>query len=295
MVNAMSAVNEALKPIAVVTASSSTMFDASASVAACNTAVTPNAPLSVTSYAWSKIGGVVIQGATTMPQVTVMSTGSVGTLTLTVTDSAGHMNTGTVSFTAAGAATVNTPSSAGTSATACPTPMTVTPVPPTVTEAFSPTSVSANAAATLTITFNNTNGFALTRAGFTETVPANLSVQTSPAPTTTCSGANGTLTSSASAVTMAGANIPANGSCTMILSVMSATAGSYTNSIAANALTTAPAPSSTGTASASLTVTAAAAPSKSGGGDLDWLDMMFVTGVLLAGRRQVRRRPATRP
>jgi hypothetical protein len=33
---------------------------------------------------------------------------------------------------------------------------------------------------------------------------------------------------------------------------------------------------------------------KSGGGDLDWLDMMFVAGVLLAGRRQIRRRPQTR-
>jgi len=296
MVNALSAVTAALNPIAVITASGNTMFDGSASVAACNTGVTPNAPLSVASYAWSATGGVAIQGAANTPQVSVMPTGSVGTLTLTVTDSAGHMDTGTVSFTATGAATVNTPSSAGTSATACPTPMTFTPVPPTVTEAFSPTSVSANAASTLTITFNNTDGFALTQSGFTETMPANLSVQTSPAPTTTCSGASGTLTSSASAVTMAGANIPAKGSCTMTLSVMSATAGSYTNSIAANALSTAPAGSSSGTASASLTVTASSSPAgKGGGGDLDWLDMMFVAGVLLAGRRHVRRRPSPRP
>jgi hypothetical protein len=96
-------------------------------------------------------------------------------------------------------------------------------------------------------------------------------------------------------VTMAGANIPAKGSCTMTLSVMSATAATYTNSIAANALTTGPAPSSSGTAAASLTVTAPAAASKSGGGgDFDWLDMMFVAGVLLAGRRQLRPR-APRP
>jgi hypothetical protein len=94
---------------------------------------------------------------------------------------------------------------------------------------------------------------------------------------------------------MAGANIPAMGSCTMTLSVMSAMAGSYTNSIAANALSTAPAGSSSGTASASLTVTTSSPPAgKSGGGDLDWLDMMFVAGVLLAGRRQIRRRPASR-
>jgi serine protease len=282
MVNALSAVTAALNPIAVITSSSSTTFDASASVAACN--------LTVASHAWTASGGIAIQGAANLPQVTVMSNGTAGALMLTVTDSAGHKdNSATVSFTSAGVPTVNAPSSAGTAATACPTPLTVTPVAPTVTEAFSPTSVSVKTASTLTITFTNTNGFALTQSGFTETVPANLTIQTSPAPTTTCSGGSGTLTSSASAVTMAGANIPANGSCTMTVNVMSATAGTYTNSIAANALSSAPAPSSTGTASASLTVTAAAAPGKSGGGDLDWLDMMFVVGVLLAGRRYGRR------
>jgi len=93
-----------------------------------------------------------------------------------------------------------------------------------------------------------------------------------------------------SAVTIAGADIPANGSCSMTLTVKSATAGSYTNAIAANALSTAPAGSNTAAASASLTITA---PSKSGGGGgaWDWWDMMFVTGVLLAGRRQIGRRP----
>ena len=288
MVNALSAVKAALNPISVIKESSSTMFDASASAAACN--------LTVKSYKWTTTGPVAIVGATTAPQVTVAVTGA-GTLYLTVTDSAGHSDsTATVSFSAAGAATVNAPSSAGTAATACPTPLTVAPVAPTITEAFSPTSVSTNVASTLTITFNNTNGFALTQSGFTETAPTNLSIQTSPAPTTTCSGGSGTLTSSASAVTMAGANIPANGSCTMTLTVKSASAGSYANPIAANALSTAPAGSSTGAASASLTVTAltGAAPGKSGGGDLDWLDMMFVAGVLLAGRRQIRRRPQTR-
>jgi serine protease len=285
MVNALSAVTAALTPIAVITSTSSTMFDASTSVAACK--------LTVASYAWTASGGIAIQGAANLPQVTIMSNGAAGTLMLTVTDSAGHQDkTASVSFTAAGAATVNAPSSAGTAATACPTPLTVAPAAPTVSEAFSPTSVGENTASTLTITFNNTNGFALTQSGFTETAPANLSIQTSPAPTTTCSGASGTLTSSASAVTMAGANIPANGSCTMTLTVKSATAGTYANPIAANALSTAPAGGSSGTASASLTVTAPAG--KSGGGDLDWLDMMFVAGVLLAGRRQIRRRPQTR-
>jgi serine protease len=278
MVNALSAVNAALDPIAVITAGSSTTFNAVGSVAACS--------LTIASYAWAVSGGVSIQGAGNAPQVTVAPTGGTGTLTLTVTDSAGHADTGTVSFSSTGAATVNAPSSAGTAATACMAPMTVTPAPPVVSEAFAPASVAENAASTLTITFSNSNAFALTQSGFTETVPAQLSVQSSPAPTTTCAGASGTLTSSAGTVTMAGANIPAKGSCSMTLSVKSAVAGNYTNSIAAQALSTGPGGSNPASASASLEVMA---PSKSGGGALDWWDMMFVVGVLLAGRRHAGR------
>jgi hypothetical protein len=230
----------------------------------------------------------MIQSGANTAQVTVVHNGTAGTLTLTVTDSANNTDKAIVTFTSIGAST-SAPSSVGTAVTACPTPMTVTPVPPTVTEAFSPATVGMNVASTLTITFSNTNGFDLTQSGFTETVPASLSVQTSPAPTTTCAGAAGTLTSSTSSVTMAGANIPANGSCTITLSVKSAAAGDYTNPIAANALSTGPGGGNSAGATASLTVTA---PSKSGGGgDLDWWDMMFVAGVLLAGRRQLGRRP----
>jgi serine protease len=280
MVNALSAVNAALNPIGAISATGITVFDAGGSVAACNQ--------TIASYSWSVTGGVSITTGGATSQVTVASTGSAGTLTLTVTDAAGHLdNSATVSFTAAGVATVNVPSSAGTAAAACPTPLTITPAPPTVTQVFSPASVGENVASTLTITFNNTNGFALTQSGFTETAPANLAIQTSPAPTTTCESALGTLTSSASAVTVADANIPANGSCTLTISVKSATAGSYTNSIAAHALSTAPAGSNTASAAAaSLTVTA---PSKSGGGAWDWWDTLLVVGVLLAGRRYGRR------
>ena len=294
MVNALSAVKAAQRPIAAVLPPTtlgvgiSGVFDASGTAASCGR--------TIASYSCTGTSGITFGSAKNAAQVTITPGSGTDTLTLTVADSVGDVDTATITITA-GTASSLAPTSAGTSATACPTPMTVTPVPPTVTEAFSPTSVSVNAASTLTITFNNTNGFDLTQSGFTETVPANLSVQTSPAPTTTCSGASGTLTSSASTVTMAGANIPAKGSCTMTLSVMSAMAGSYTNSIAASALSTAPAGSSSGTASASLTVTGlvGVAAGKSGGGDLDWLDMMFVAGVLLAGRRHVRRRPPPRP
>jgi serine protease len=280
MVNAFNAVSAALNPIGAISATGNTMFDASPSVAACN--------LTIASYTWSASGGISITAGGATPVVTVASTGAAGNLTLTLKDSAGHVDsTATVSFTAAGVASVHAPSSAGTAAKACPAPLAVTPAPPTVTQAFSPASVGENVASTLTITFNNSNGFALTQSGFTETVPANLIIQTSPAPTTTCDSALGTLTSSASAVTLADANIPANGSCTITMSVKSATAGSYSNSIAAHALSTAPAGSNAASAAAgSLTVTA---PSKGGGGAWDWSDTLLVVAVLLAGRRYGRR------
>jgi hypothetical protein len=140
----------------------------------------------------------------------------------------------------------------------------------------------------LTITLSNTNAFVLTQANLTETLPGNLSVSTSAsaaAPATTCSG--GTLTHTATSVTLSNGDIPANGSCAITLPVQSAAAGSYTSTVAAQALTTGPAGANAHSASAVLAVTAPAG--KGGGGDLDWWDAMFVVGVLLAGRRHARR------
>jgi hypothetical protein len=88
---------------------------------------------------------------------------------------------------------------------------------------------------------------------------------------------------------LSGADIPAKGSCAITLPVQSATAGSYTSTVAAQALTTGPAGANVSSASAVLSVTAP--PSKGGGGDLDWWDSMFAVGVLLAGRRHAKRRP----
>lgn len=282
MVNAFSAVKAALDPISVISAGvTNGSFDASGSVAACN--------LTVASYSWTATGGVTIQSNAHLAQVSVASTGSAGKLQLAVTDSASHVDTSAnVSFTVAGVATVNAPSLAGTATSACPTAMMVTPAPPTVAAAFSPSSVAENAASVLTITLSNTNGFVLTESGFTETVPDGLTIQTSPAPSTSCQGTSGTLTSSTSAVTLAGALIPVKGSCSVTFSVKGSTAGTYTNATAANAVSTGPAGGNAASASAVLTITA---PSKSGGGgDLDWWDMMFVVGVLLAGRRRAGRR-----
>jgi serine protease len=294
MVNALSAVKAALNPIAAVKIPPGFMagnvtLDGSGSAAACGA--------TINSYAWTSTGAVQIVGSATGSTVNVMSSGT-GKLTLVVTDSAGNTDTAQVSFTANGASSV-APSSAGTSASACIADRTVTPAAPTISQAFAPASVAANATAVLTLTLNNTNGFALTQSGITASLPANLALLTTPAPASTCSGANMSLTSSTSSVTLSGANIPAAGACTITLSVNSAMAGTYTNTIAANALMTGPAGGNAVPTSASLTVTAASSSASStgsgggggGGGSLDWLDIMLVTGVLLVVRGHAARRP----
>jgi hypothetical protein len=76
-------------------------------------------------------------------------------------------------------------------------------------------------------------------------------------------------------------------------------AGTYTNTISANALMTGPAGGNAVPTSASLTVTAASSSASStgsgggggGGGSLDWLDIMLVTGVLLVVRGHAAGRP----
>jgi predicted ATPase len=90
------------------------------------------------------------------------------------------------------------------------------------------------------------------------------------------------VSSSTGSAALASGTIPAGGSCTITVSVSSGTAGTYTNTIAASALTSRQQASNTAAATGSLTVTA---PSH-GGGALDWLDLTFFAGVLLAGRRR---------
>ncbi|HEY2146090.1 MAG TPA: S8 family serine peptidase, partial [Steroidobacteraceae bacterium] len=290
MVNALSAVKAALKPIAAVKIPSSlttgsASYDASGSVAACNA--------TIKSYAWSATGGVSVPANTTTPQAMVAWNGAAGTLSLTVTDSAGNADTDTITYTTSGA-TTSGPSSAGTGANACPAPMTVTPAAPTIDAAFSPASVAPNATSVLTLTLLNSNPFVLTHSGITELLPANLTLLTTPAPATTCTGTSMMLISDSNGVTLSSANIPAAGSCEITLSVKSATAASYANTLGVNALMTGPAGGNAVASTASLDVAAAAGggSGKSGGGALDIWDLMLVGGVLLAGRRgKTRPRP----
>ncbi|MGA2187687.1 MAG: S8 family serine peptidase [Steroidobacteraceae bacterium] len=282
MANALQAVNAALRPIAAVlvpattAVGSSAQLDASGSAAACGR--------TIVSYAWTASGGVTIQSGASAAKVAVMPTGA-GSLTLTVTDNANAADTATLSVSAAGVITKTaaTPASAGSAAGACPAALRVSPAPPSIAAAFAPASVGENVVSMLTITLQNSNGFALTQSSFTETLPANLHMTL--AASTTCGGAAVSLSNTASTVTLSDANIPASGSCSITLPVQAAVSGSYVNTVAAKALTTGPAGPNAAAATATLNVTA-----PGGGGLFDWWDMAFVAGVLLAGRRHVKRR-----
>ena len=197
-------------------------------------------------------GGLTILSGATSAQVTV--TGS-GTLRLTVTDSQGGTDVATVTV-GSTSATSTAPTSAGTNS--CATAVTVSPAAPTITEAFVPATTGPGVTSTLTVTFNNSNAFALTQSDFIDTLPASLSVTGTGA--TTCGGTTVSLVASGTSIALTGAIIPGNGSCTVTLPVSSTAAGSYTSTIAVNALTTGPAGGNTATATAALTVTAPVAP-----------------------------------
>ena len=298
MLNAFNAVKAALDPIAAIKIPNglalnvAATFDATGSTVACNVA----GPL---SYAWTTTGSVLIVAGAATAQPSVKWSGA-GTLTVKVTDSSGNFNTATVNFTAS-THTTTAPANAGSAATACPVPFTFTAAAPTVAQTVTPSTVAVNAAATLTVTLSNSNEFALTQATLTENLPANLTVAGAPALVSNCGGAQLFLSSTSGSVSVSNAIVPAQGSCTVSVDVQSATAGSYALNIAAGDLSTGPAGTNAAPAPATLTVSgttsasagagasASSGAGHGGGGEIDWLDIMFVTGLLLACRRHVGR------
>jgi uncharacterized repeat protein (TIGR01451 family) len=109
---------------------------------------------------------------------------------------------------------------------------------PVVAKSFSPTTVGANTASTLTITLTNTTGTAITALAFTDTYPIGL-VNTATAATNTCGGS---VTASAVAtnpgtLALSAGTLAAGATCTITKTVQSAASGTYTNTLAAGAVT----------------------------------------------------------
>jgi CSLREA domain-containing protein/uncharacterized repeat protein (TIGR01451 family) len=126
---------------------------------------------------------------------------------------------------------------------------------PAVTKAFAASSTGVGVSDRLTITLTNPNATPLTGAAFTDTYPSHLINATVPNIATTCGG---TVTASASGgfVALSGGTIPASGSCTVSVDLVSNTTATYVNTIAANGVTTANGVSNTAPASATLLVVA---------------------------------------
>lgn len=122
---------------------------------------------------------------------------------------------------------------------------------PEVAKSFSATVVGTLVSSTLTITLSNANATAITGVAFTDTYPGGLVNAAAPGAATTCGGTV-TAAGGGGSVALSGGTIPASGSCTVTVSVTSAAAGSYPNSIPAGGVTSANAGSN---ASASATVT----------------------------------------
>jgi len=114
-------------------------------------------------------------------------------------------------------------------------------LPPTLAASFAPkTHVSTGAATTLTLTLGNPNASPATlSAPLVDALPAGLVVAATPNAATSCSG--GAVAASAGGASFsldAGAQIPANGTCTVSVDLQSAAAGVYVNTLPAGALQT---------------------------------------------------------
>jgi len=102
------------------------------------------------------------------------------------------------------------------------------------------------------------------------------------------------LHASGGSIDLTHAIIPANGSCTVTVTVSASQTGSYTNTIAAQALTTGPAGASGAASTASLKVQTPPS-SGGGGGALGNLELMLLGGIATLGARRRAGRRATPP
>ena len=160
------------------------------------------------------------------------------------------------------------------------------PVAPPVTKAFSPATNGLGGVSTLTITLTNSNpGAATLSTALVDTLPSGVVLAASPTASTTCTSGVVTAVAGGSSITLSsGSVIPGSGSCTVVANVTSSTAGTYTNTIAAAALTTNNGNNASPT-SATLTVSAAV-PTLSEGAMIVLVALLGLCGFFALRRRQ---------
>jgi len=129
----------------------------------------------------------------------------------------------------------------------------------TLNKAFVPVEVHGGAATQVLITIANNEPGAinLTNVALTDTLPLNVEIYPSPNPTFTgagCTGGTVTAVPLANTITLTGASILANATCTIAVNVTSLVDGNQTNTIAAGAATSAEGVTNTNAPEATLTV-----------------------------------------
>ena len=132
-------------------------------------------------------------------------------------------------------------------------PPPVTPQPPTFTKAFAVANVALNGSTSLTFTLTNPNTTAsLSGIGFTDTMPAGLTVATPNGLTGTCGGGTISAVAGSASVSLSGATLAASTNCSFTVSISAVAAGSQNNTTTAVTSTEG---GSGGKATASITVT----------------------------------------
>ena len=112
---------------------------------------------------------------------------------------------------------------------------------PSISKSFSPITINASATSVLNVVLSNPNAAAATLTGsLTDNLPAGVVIASPPNASTTCAGAASpnAFAGAGSFSLQAGATIPANGSCSVSVSVTSPQAGTYLNTIPVGALVT---------------------------------------------------------
>jgi uncharacterized repeat protein (TIGR01451 family) len=125
---------------------------------------------------------------------------------------------------------------------------------PTISKVFTSNTIAANSTSTLTLTVGNNNAQTLAGATLVDNFPTQIRIAQIPNASTTCP--NGVVNAAAGSnfLSLTGANLPANGTCTITTTVTSLTPGTHTNTIPIGNLTTEEGTRNIAAASANLTV-----------------------------------------
>jgi fimbrial isopeptide formation D2 family protein/uncharacterized repeat protein (TIGR01451 family) len=178
---------------------------ASATSAQCGGTLTITAPDSI-----ALTGGTIAAGGSCTFDVTVTGT------------TAGVKNNTTGAVTSTNGGTGNTASAS-----------TTVVAPPSIVKTFGANPITVNGTSVITFTITNpaANTVSLTGVSFTDTYPAGLQNAAAPNASTTCVGGAVTAAANGPSISLSGATLAANSSCTVTVTVTATTAGTKTNSV----------------------------------------------------------------